>query len=153
MRALGLAGATRSRHTRTTTPAPVAERPADLVKRAFGAPTPDRLWVADVTYVWTVPGFCYAAFIVDAFSRMIVGWRGSSSLRTELCLDALEMAVWARGGDLRGLVHHSDRGVQYRSIRYSERLADAGIAGSVGSKGTAMTTPSPRRSTACTRPS
>jgi putative transposase len=135
MRALGLAGATRSRRVRTTVPAPVAERPADLVNRAFGAPAPDRLWVADLTYVWTVRGFCYTAFVIDTFSRMIVGWRVSSSLRTDLALDALEMAVWARGGDLSGLVHHSDRGVQYCSIRYSERLADAGIAASVGSKG------------------
>ena len=135
MRALGLAGATRSRRVRTTIPAPVAERPADLVRRTFAAPAPDRLWVADITYVWTVRGFCYVAFVIDAFSRMIVGWRVSSSLRTDLCLDALEMAVWARGGDLSGLVHHSDRGVQYCSIRYSERLADAGIAASVGSRG------------------
>jgi putative transposase len=135
MRALGLAGATRSRRVRTTVPAPVAERPADLVNRAFGAPAPDRLWVADLTYVWTVRGFCYTAFVVDAFSRMIVGWRVSSSLRTDLALDALEMAVWARGGDLSGLVHHSDRGVQYLSIRYTERLADAEIAASVGSRG------------------
>jgi putative transposase len=135
MRALGLAGATRSRRIRTTIPAPVAERPADLVNRTFAAPAPDRLWVADLTYVWTVRGFCYTAFVIDAFSRMIVGWRVSSSLRTDLALDALEMAVWSRGGDLSGLVHHSDRGVQYCSIRYSERLANAGIAASVGSKG------------------
>jgi putative transposase len=135
MAALGLAGATRSRRTRTTVPAPVAERPADLVNRTFTAPAPDRLWVADLTYVWTVRGFCYAAFVIDAFSRMIVGWRVSSSLRTDLALDALEMALWARGGDLSGLVHHSDRGVQYLSIRYTERLADAEIAASVGSRG------------------
>ncbi|HEY4896754.1 MAG TPA: IS3 family transposase [Solirubrobacteraceae bacterium] len=112
MRALGLAGATRSRRIRTTVPAPVAERPADLVNRTFSAPAPDHLWVADLTYVWTVRGFCYTAFVIDAFSRMIVGWRVSSSLRTDLALDALEMAVWSRGGDLSGLVHHSDRGVQ-----------------------------------------
>ena len=135
MRTLGLAGATRSRRVRTTTPAPVAERPADLVNRTFSAPAPDRLWVADLTYVWTVRGFCYTAFVVDAFNRMIVGWRVSSSLRTDLALDALEMALWARGGDLGGLVHHSDRGVQYLSIRYTERLADAEIAASVGSRG------------------
>ena len=135
MGALGLAGVTRSRRVRTTVPAPVAERPADLVNRTFSAPAPDRLWVSDLTYVWTVRGFCYAAFVIDAFSRMIVGWRVSSSLRTDLALDALEMAIWARGGDLSGLVHHSDRGVQYLSIRYTERLADAGIAASVGSRG------------------
>jgi transposase InsO family protein len=91
--------------------------------------------VADITYVWTVRGFCYTAFVIDAFSRMIVGWRVGPSLRTDLRLDALEMAVWSRGGDLSGLVHHSDRGVQYCSIRHSERLTDAGIAASVGSKG------------------
>ena len=135
MRALGLAGATRSRRTRTTLAAPVAERPADLVNRTFSAPAPDRLWVSDLTYVWTVRGFCYAAFVIDAFSRMIVGWRVAASLRTDLALDALEMAVWARGGDLSGLVHHSDRGVQYLSIRYTERLADVGAVGSVGSRG------------------
>lgn len=135
MRTLGVAGATRSRRVRTTVPAPVAERPADLVNRTFAASAPDRLWVADLTYVWTVRGFCYAAFVVDAFSRRIVGWRVSSSLRTDLALDALEMAVWARGGDLAGLVHHSDRGAQYLSIRYTERLADAEIAASVGSRG------------------
>ena len=112
MRALGLAGATRSRRIRTTVPAPVAERPADLVNRTFSARAPDRLWVADLTYVWTFRGSCYTAFVIDAFSGMIVGWRVSSSLRTNLALDALEMAVWSQGGDLSGLVHHSDRGVQ-----------------------------------------
>jgi putative transposase len=93
------------------------------------------LWVADLTYVWTISGFCYAAFIVDAFSRRIVGWRVAASLRAELALDALEMAIWARGDPLPGLVHHSDRGVQYLAIRYTERLADAGAVNSVGSKG------------------
>ena len=91
--------------------------------------------MADLTYVWTVSGFCYAAFIVDAFSRRIVGWRVAASLRAELALDALEMAIWARGDPLPGLVHHSDRGVQYLAIRYTERLADAGAVNSVGSKG------------------
>jgi len=122
MRALGLAGATRSRRTRTTLAAPVAERPADLVNRTFSVPAPDRLWVSDLTYVWTVRGFCYAAFVIDAFSRMIVGWRVAASLRTDLALDALEMAVWARGGDLSGLVHHSDRGVQGGFHRSSQHL-------------------------------
>ncbi len=101
----------------------------------FSAPAPNRLWVADLTYVWTVSGFCYTAFIVDAFSRRIVGWRVAATLRAELALDALEMAIWARGDDLAGLVHHSDRGVQYLAIRYTERLADAGAVNSVGSKG------------------
>jgi len=109
MRALGLVGATRSRRIRTTIPAPVAERPADLVNRTFSAPAPDHLWVADLTYVWTVRGFCYTAFVIDAFSRAIVGWRVSSSLRAELALDALEMAIWSRRStDLAGLIHHSD---------------------------------------------
>ncbi len=108
---LGLAGATRSKRVRTTVSAPVAERPADLVDRVFSAAAPDRLWVADLTYVWTRAGFCYAAFVIDAFSRRIVGWRVSPSLRTDLALDALEMAIFTRGDRaLAGLVHHSDRG-------------------------------------------
>jgi putative transposase len=135
MAALGLGGVTRARTIRTTHPAPLVQRPADLVNRTFSAPAPNRLWLADITYVWTVTGFCYAAFIVDAFSRAIVGWRVAATLRTDLALDALEMAIWARGADLAGLVHHSDRGVQYLAIRYTERLADAGAVNSVGSKG------------------
>jgi putative transposase len=136
MAELGLCGATRSRHARTTFPAPVAERPADLVDRVFNADRPDRLWVADLTYVWTRAGFCYASFVVDAFSRRIVGWRVSSSLRTDLALDALEMAIFSRGDrQLDGLIHHSDRGSQYLSIRYTERLAEAGVVNSVGSRG------------------
>ena len=135
MAALGLGGVTRARTIRTTHPAPLVQRPADLVNRTFSAPAPNRLWLADITYVWTVAGFCYAAFIVDAFSRAIVGWRVAATLRTDLALDALEMAIWARGADLAGLVHHSDRGVQYLAIRYTERLADAGAVNSVGSKG------------------
>jgi len=133
---LGLAGATRLKRVRTTVPAPASERPADLVDRVFTATAPDHLWVADLTYVWTRSGFCYAAFIIDAFSRRIVGWRVSASLRTDLALDALEMAIWSRGDrSLAGLVHHSDRGVQYLAIRYTERLADAGVVNSVGSRG------------------
>ena len=133
---LGLCGATRTRRIRTTHPAPLSERPADLVDRVFSASAPDRLWVADLTYVWTRSGFCYAAFVIDAFSRRIVGWRVSSSLRTDLALDALEMAIWSRGDrTLPGLVHHSDRGSQYLAIRYTERLEDAGVVNSVGSKG------------------
>lgn len=112
MRAVGLTGATREKGVRTTRPAPVGERPADLVNRSFAAPAPDLLWVADLTYVWTVRGFCYAAFIVDVFSRRIVGWQVATTLRTDLALDALEMALFARGPGLRELVHHSDRGVQ-----------------------------------------
>jgi putative transposase len=135
MGALGLVGATRERSIRTTRPADLAARPADLVDRTFAAAAPNRLWVADLTYVWTVAGFCYTAFVVDVFSRRIVGWRTASSLRTDLALDALEMAIYARGHDLAGLVHHSDRGVQYLAIRYTERLAEAGVVNSVGSKG------------------
>ena len=113
MGALGLAGATRAKRIRTTHPAAVSQRPADLVERVFSAIAPNRLWVADLTYVWTRAGFVYTAFVTDVFSRAIVGWRVSASLHTELALDALEMALWhRRADDLDGLVHHSDRGVQ-----------------------------------------
>jgi putative transposase len=136
LRGLGLTGAVRGKTRRTTIPARVAERPADLVERVFVAPAPNRLWLADITYVSTWSGFCYAAFVIDAFSRRIVGWRVSSSLRAELALDALEMAIWSRrSADLEGLVHHSDRGVQYLAIRYTERLADEGAVTSVGTRG------------------
>ena len=136
MAELGLCGATRTKRIRTTRPAPEHQRPADLVERVFTASAPDHLWVADLTYVWTRGGFCYAAFVIDAFSRRILGWRVSSSLRTDLALDALEMAIFTRGDDaLAGLVHHSDRGGQYLAIRYPERLADAGAVSSVGSRG------------------
>ena len=136
MRGLGLAGAVRGKVRRTTVPSELSPRPADLVERVFAAPAPNRLWVADITYVSTWSGFVYTAFVIDAFSRAIVGWRVSSSLRAELALDALEMAIWSRrSADLGGLVHHSDRGAQYLAIRYTERLADEGAATSVGSKG------------------
>jgi len=139
MRALGLAGAVRGKTKRTTKPATTAARPEDRVQRQFTAPAPNRLWVADLTYVWTWAGFVYVAFVVDAFSRRILGWRCATHLRTDLALDALEMAIFIRqrdlAGDLTGLVHHSDRGVQYLAIRYTERLAEAGAVTSVGSKG------------------
>jgi putative transposase len=136
MRGLGLTGATRTKRTRTTKPAPVSARPADLVERVFAAAAPNRLWVADLTYVWTRAGFVYTAFVVDVFSRAIVGWRVLASLRAELALDALEMAIWhRRDAALAGLVHHSDRGVQYLAIRYTERLAEAEAVSSVGSRG------------------
>jgi putative transposase len=136
MRELGIAGVVRGKPKRTTIPAVLTDRPGDLVERRFSATAPNRLWVADLTYVRTCSGFCYVAFIIDAYSRRIVGWRVSTSLRTDLALDALEMAIWARrDGDLGGLVHHSDRGVQYLAIRYTERLAEAGAVASVGSKG------------------
>jgi len=136
MRKLQLVGVRRGTVKRTTLPGEVTERPQDLVERSFVASAPNRLWVADLTYVSAWPGFVYVAFVVDAFSRRIVGWRVSSSLRAELALDALEMAIWSRrSADLGGLVHHSDRGVQYLAIRYTERLAEEGAVRSVGSRG------------------
>jgi transposase InsO family protein len=135
MRQLGLAGVRRGKPHRTTTPQAADARPADLVERDFSASTPNQLWVADLTYVATWSGFVYVAFVVDAFSRFIVGWQASRSLRTDLALDALEMAIWARRSELEGLVHHSDRGSQYLAIRYTERLAEAGAVTSVGSHG------------------
>jgi transposase InsO family protein len=134
MREMGLCGVVRGRKPKTTIPALVAQRPRDLVKRDFTAEAPNRLWVADLTYVATWAGFVYVAFIIDVFSRMIVGWRASNSLRSDLALDALEQALHARP-DIEGLIHHSDRGVQYLSIRYTERLIEAGIEPSVGSVG------------------
>jgi len=137
MRRMGLRGAVRGRaFTTTTVGDDLAARPLDLVRREFQASRPNQLWVADLTYVATWAGFVYVAFVIDVFSRQIVGWRVSSSLRTDIALDALEQALHARphGDDL---VHHSDRGVQYLSIRYTDRLAEAGIACSVGSVGDA----------------
>lgn len=154
MKRLGLTGAVRGDHKRRTTLVePQTARPADLVERDFTASAPNQLWVADLTYVHTWSGFVYAGFVIDVFSRMIVGWRLADHLRTDLPLDALEMAIWRRssqldgphdrphdvpgghGDRLDGLVHHSDRGCQYLSIRYTERLAEAGAVGSVGSRG------------------
>jgi putative transposase len=135
MRTLGLEGVRRGKTRRTTTPDETATRPADLVDRDFGAPRPNQLWVADLTYVATWSGFVYVALVIDAFSRFIVGWQASRSLRTDLALDALEMAIWRRQTQLDGLVHHSDRGCQYLAIRYTQRLAEAGAACSVGSRG------------------
>jgi putative transposase len=132
---LGICGVVRGKPRRTTTPASTADRPADLVERNFSASAPNRLWVADLTYVATWAGFAYVAFVIDAFSRMIIGWRVATSLRATLALDALEMAIWARQDDLEGLVHHSDRGSQYLAIRYTERLAAEGAVASVGSRG------------------
>jgi transposase InsO family protein len=135
MRQMGLRGAVRGRRYKKTTIADEgAIRPMDLVGRDFTAQRPNQLWVADLTYVATWAGFVYVAFITDVFSRKIVGWRVSNSLRSDLALDALEQALHARP-DLGGLVHHSDRGVQYLSIRYTERLAEVGIEPSVGSIG------------------
>jgi transposase InsO family protein len=135
MRRLGLEGVRRGKAHKTTMADPAAARPADLVERDFSATRPNQLWVADLTYVPTWSGFVYVAFVIDAFSRFIVGWQASRSLRTDLALDALEMAIWRRHGGLDGLVHHSDRGSQYLAIRYTERLAEAGAVTSVGSRG------------------
>ena len=138
MRVEGLRGVSRAKGPRTTKPAGETGRPADLVDRRFTAAAPDRLWVADITYVRTFAGWVYAAFVLDVFSRRIVGWQVATTLYTELALDALEMGIWSRtknGTDLSGLVHHSDRGVQYRAIRYAERLATEDAVASVGSKG------------------
>jgi putative transposase len=131
---LGIAGVVRGKTKRTTIPAETAEqRPADLVERNFTAPAPNRLWVADLTYVATWAGFAYVAFVIDAFSRMIVGWRVSTSLRASLALDALEMAIWARQGDLENLVHHSDRGSQPRFKGSSQhRLVGSRVAARSG---------------------
>lgn len=137
MRELGIAGAAAQRKKpRTTVPGAADSRPADLLERDFTAPAPNRRWVADITYVDTACGFAYTAFVTDLFSRMIVGWQVADHLRAGLALDALEMAIFARKDQIGGeLVHHSDRGVQYTSIRYTQRLEEAGAIRSVGSKG------------------
>jgi putative transposase len=137
MQELGIAGVSaRRKKPRTTVPAPGGQRPADLLERDFTSPAPNRRWVADITYTDTACGFVYTAFITDLFSKMIVGWQVADHLRAGLALDALEMAIFSRkdriGDDL---VHHSDRGVQYTSIRYTQRLEDIGAVRSVGSKG------------------
>ncbi len=136
MRQQGLQGVRRGKRVRTTVPDAKAPCPLDRVNRQFRAERPNQLWVSDFTYVSTWQGWVYVAFVVDVFSRRIVGWRQSSSMQTEFVLDALEQALYARRPSSEdGLVHHSDRGSQYLSIRYSERLAEAGIEPSVGSKG------------------
>ncbi len=134
MRQLGLQGVRRGKAVRTTIPDLKAPCPLDRVNRQFRAERPNQLWVSDFTYVSTWQGWVYVAFVIDVFSRRIVGWRQSSSMHTEFVLDALEQALYDRKPS-KGLVHHSDRGSQYLSIRYSERLAEAGIEPSVGSKG------------------
>lgn len=135
MRAVGLEGARRSRRVFTTRPDPAAHRPADLVQRTFRATAPRRLWVSDITYVATWSGFAYVAFITDVFSRRIVGWSVSSSLRTEASpLPALEMAAWL-SGNVTGLIHHSDRGSNYVSLVYTDRVLELGARPSVGSVG------------------
>ncbi len=138
MAQMGLRGVRRGTTVRTTAGGSDAERPADLVNRCFAVPAPDRLWLADLTYVRTRSGFVYVSFVIDAYSRRVIGWQASRSMRTDLALDALEMAIAARRRDgrcIEGVTHHSDRGSQYLSIRYSERLDDLGATPSVGTKG------------------
>ena len=136
MRLRGLRGARRGKAVRTTVPEAKAACPQDRVNRQFKAQRPNQLWVADFTYVSTWQGFVYVAFVIDVFARRIVGWRVSTSMQTDFVLDALEQALYARRPERDGvLVHHSDRGSQYVSIRYSQRLAEAGIQPSVGSSG------------------
>jgi putative transposase len=136
MRGFGLRGVVRGRTPRTTIPDAKVPCPLDHVNRQFKASRPNELWVSDFTYVSTWQGFVYVAFVIDVFARRIVGWRASRSMHTEFVLDALEQALYARRRDTNApLVHHSDRGSQYVSIRYTERLAEAGIEPSVGSKG------------------
>ena len=141
MRELGLHGARRGRRVRTTIPSPAAARPGDLVRRRFSPAAPDRLWVADFTYVTTWAGMVYVAFVIDAYSRRILGWRAATTMRTALVLDALEQALWTRRrdgrADLAGLVHHTDAGSQYTSIAFTERLAAAGVSPSAGTVGDA----------------
>jgi putative transposase len=135
MRIANIHGVSRKRRLRTTRPDPEAPRPADLVQRNFTATRPNELWVTDLTYVPTWAGVAYVSFIVDAFSRMIVGWRVAAHMRTSMVLDALEMARWSRGTQLEGLRCHSDAGSQFTSIRYGERLAELGALPSIGSVG------------------
>jgi putative transposase len=134
---LGISGArARRKRPRTTLPGDPADRPADLLERCFDAYAPNRRWVADITYVLTFAGWVYTAFVMDLFARRILGWQVADHLRSDLALDALEMAIWARRHErVDGLVHHSDRGVQYTSIRYTKRLEEAAAVRSVGSKG------------------
>ena len=134
MKKLGIEGVRRGRRCITTIPSEAAHKPLDLVNREFSALHPNQLWVADITYVATWSGFVYVAFVIDVFSRHIVGWRVLKHMQTDLILDALEQALWARGKP-KGVIHHSDRGSQYLSIRYSDRLAEAGFNASVGSVG------------------
>lgn len=139
MRELGLRGVRRGKPKRTTIANEAAQRPADLVERNFHAERPDQLWIVDLTYIRTWVGFAYLALVTDVFSRRILGWALTTHMRTDLPLEALEMAIWTRQRqgvhDLTGLIHHGDRGAQYLSIKYTERLAEAGVVASVGSRG------------------
>jgi putative transposase len=135
MRLEGLVGVRRGRSFKTTRSDPNAEMPLDLVNRRFKADRPNALWIADITYVRTWAGRVYTAFVIDVYSRLIVGWSIATHIRAELALDGLEMAIWRRDRDLDGLIHHSDRGSQYTAIVYTDRMLDEGIAPSVGSVG------------------
>nr|WP_280140579.1 IS3 family transposase [Geodermatophilus africanus] len=138
MRREGLRGISRARGPRTTVPGSGPDTRPDLVDRAFTATGPDQLWVANITYCRTFAGWMYAAVVIDVFSRRVLGWQLSRSLRTDLALDALEMGIWTRrraGRDVGGLVHHSDKESQYVAVRYTQRLAEAGAVASVGSTG------------------
>lgn len=153
MKRLGLQGVRRGAKRRTTISDATQQRPLDLVNRQFIATRPNQLWVADITFVATWSGFVTVAFVIDVFARYIVGWRVSRSLQTDLVLDALEQALWSRKRrETEDLIHHSDRGSQYLSIRYSDRLEEANILPSVGSVGTRMITPWQKRSMAFTKP-
>jgi len=142
MREMGLTGALRGKRVVTTRPDPSAARPADLVKRRFLPLAPNRLWVADFTYVATWSGTVYVAFVIDAYARRILGWRASTRMTTDLVLDTIEQAIWTRHRegitDLDGLVHHTDAGSQYTSIAFTERLAEADVDASVGAVGDAL---------------
>jgi putative transposase len=138
MRAEGIQGAVRTRRVRTTRPAEGAPRHPDLVKRDFSATGPNQLWVTDLTFVPTFSGIAYVCFIIDTFSRMIVGWRVAGHMRTGMVLDALEMARWSRGTHLEGLRCHSDAGSQFTSVRYGERLAEIGAVPSIGTVGDSL---------------
>lgn len=140
MRAAEIEGARRSKRVKTTRPDPKAGRHPDLVRREFTAAAPNRLWVTDLTFVPTWAGVAYVCFIVDAFSRMIVGWRVASHMRTEMVLDAIEMARWSRGHHHDDLRCHSDAGSQFTSIRYGERLAEIGATPSIGTVGDSLLT-------------
>jgi len=135
MRAADIEGARRSKRVKTTRPDPAAARHPDLVQREFTAVAPNRLWVTDLTFVPTWAGVAYVCFIVDAFNRMIVGWRVAQHMRTEMVLDAIEMARWSRGARHVDLRCHSDAGSQFTSIRYGERLAEIGATPSIGTVG------------------
>ena len=144
MAELGLSGTTRGKAHKTTIADPAAARPGDLVQRRFGPAAPNRLWVADLTYVSTWSGMAYVAFVTDAYARQILGWRVAATMATSMVLDAIEQAIWTRQQqgvlDFKDVVHHTDRGSQYTSIRFTERLAEAGIQPSVGAVGDCLLT-------------